>query len=95
MNSVKVDHHGVKRLTGAALYAKVQNKLRAELASDYGIPVDEYDVKMLEPYSIGSDMQPILAFVFTRRSNGRTITYDNVYVANDGEIDQNSAPELR
>jgi hypothetical protein len=84
---------GVKRLTGAVLYAKVKTECRAILA-EYGIPVDEYDIEMLEPYDLGSDLQPVLAFRFKRRSNGRIITFDNIYVGNHGEIDQYSSPEL-
>lgn len=81
-----------RRLTGAALYSAVIKECRAILA-EYGIPAEEYQAEMLEPYSLGSDMQPILAVRFTRGK--QTIIFDNIYPGDSGEFDQYSAPELR
>lgn len=42
-----------RRLTGAALYAKVTVECRKVMAEDYGIPESEYDAEMQEPVVAG------------------------------------------
>jgi hypothetical protein len=49
-----------RRLTGAALQAKVTAEVRRMLADDYGLPMDEYETVSVEPYDLGSDVQPIM-----------------------------------
>lgn len=77
-----------RRLTGAALNAKVLANVRAELAEDYGLPMDEYDGKVDGRYDLGSDMQPILYVKFTRRGNGRTIEVSDIHPGDDGTVSQ-------
>ena len=81
-------------MSGAALYETVKAQCRVILGEDYGIPVDEYRIVMQDVTSLGSDMQPILAVTFTRKSNGREIVFSNIYPADDGEILQYSPPEM-
>lgn len=80
-----------KRVTGAALNRKIVRELRDELATDYGLPMSEYDVTDVYSESIGSDMQPIMSVVFTRRANGRRITVDSIDPNDDGTIATRSA----
>jgi len=83
-----------KRLTGAVLNAAVIRHLREELTA-YGLPMDEYAGRVAHRHSIGSDMQPILAVEFTRKSNGALISFDNVFPADDGSINQRDMPTLQ
>jgi hypothetical protein len=85
-----------RRLTGAALNARVIAELRDELSEEYGLPMDDYDGEIVDRYDLGSDMQPILAVTFTRRVNDRTIQVSDIHPTDNGEIDQRSAAvELR
>lgn len=79
-----------RRLTGAALTARVVANLRAELSEDYGLPMAEYALDYVDKCSIGSDMQPIMAVTF-KRANGRTIQVYSIYPADNGDIYQRSA----
>lgn len=89
-----------RRLTGAALTNAVVRNLRAMLATDYGLPMSEYDVRDVWKGSIGSDMQPPMSVVFRRRQEPGSqlafseITIDNIIPGDDGSLDQYSRPEL-
>lgn len=86
----------MKRLTGAALYRKVEAELRRGLTEDYGLPMDEYTGEVGQYPGYGYDGEiPTLWAVFTRRGNNREIRLDNIYPTDNGELDQYSTPELR
>lgn len=82
-----------RRLTGAALQAKVIREIRTEMAEDYGLPMGE--TAGVWNHSIGSDYQPDFSIKF-RRANGRTIQVDGVIPHDDGTIDiRLAAVEMR
>jgi hypothetical protein len=82
-----------RRLTGAALYARVAADLRAGLARDYGLPMSEYAHEVLDVHSLGSDMQPVLAIRFTR-PDGHAFTISDIYPDDDGTVIQRGFAEL-
>jgi hypothetical protein len=85
-----------KRLTGAALYAKVTAELRKMLADDYGLPMDEYTAEVGQYAPAGYDGEiPNLYAVFKRRDHQAEIIINDIFPSDDGELDQYSAPELR
>jgi hypothetical protein len=83
-----------KRITGAALKSKVVKEMRLYL-SDYGLPMDNYDLSYYDEYSLGSDMQPTIGIRFRNQLGTCEIQIDSIWPADDGTILQHSAPELR
>jgi hypothetical protein len=77
-----------RRLTGAALNAKVTANVRDMLAKDYGLPMELYTTKMCDQYSIGSDMQPIMQLVFEHMKTGAEININDIYPGDDGQLNQ-------
>ena len=90
-----------RRLTGAALTNTVVRNLREALAADYGLPMDEYEVRDVWKDSIGRDMQPVMSVVLRRHQEpgsqfaAAEIVIDNIMPGDDGSLDQYSSPVLR
>ncbi len=75
-----------RRLTGAALYQKVESLIRADFTNNYGLPMWKYTATV-SAHSIGSDIQPILDITFTNKETGAMIKVTEIHPANDGTID--------
>jgi hypothetical protein len=75
-----------RRLTGAALNARVAANCRQVLAEDYGLPMSDYDVSDVDSYSIGSDMQPILEVTFKHRKTGCEVQVTSIHPTDDGSL---------
>jgi len=84
-----------KRLTGAALQAKVTAELRKMLAEDYGLPMGDYTADVRADAARYPGEIPNLYAVFTHKRNHARIMIDNIFTRDNGELDQMSAPELR
>jgi hypothetical protein len=85
-----------RRLTGAALYAKVEAELRRMLADDYGLPMGEYtgEVGQYAPTGYDGEITNLYA-VFKRRDHQAEIIINDIFPSDDSELHQYSAPELR
>lgn len=78
-----------QRVAGAAFGARIVRQLRDDLASSYGLPMDEYASEVAYP-----TLLIVTASVYFKRANGAGITVDDIFTDDDGNLTQWSQPVL-
>jgi hypothetical protein len=79
-----------RKLSGAALFRRIEKQLREEWLNGYGLPLDLYDCK------VEQDEDGITQWAtFTHRETGAIVECGTVWTGDDGGINQAGPFALR